>query len=120
VTPSVGAALALGSAYAAVGAAVAIVAAATRTLHLAVGQVLVAGVLVHLVLTSPAVGLPSTPRWRSRCSSVRRCRPRSGHWWSTGCPAGAPVLVGLVVAAGTIDAVVARTVTARPVAAMRS
>jgi branched-subunit amino acid ABC-type transport system permease component len=117
VTPSVGAALALGSAYAAVGAAVAIVAAATRTLHLAVGQVLVAGVLVHLVLTSPAVGLPVYAALALAVLLGAALSAALGPLVVDRLPAGAPVLVGLVVAAGILDAVVARTVTARPVAA---
>jgi branched-chain amino acid transport system permease protein len=117
VTPSLGAALALGSAYAAVGAAVAIVAAATRTLHLAVGQVLVAGVLVHLVLVSPVVGLPAPLALLLAVTVGAALSAALGPLVVDRLPSGAPVLVGLVVAAGVIDAVVARAVTARPVVA---
>lgn len=114
---SVGAALALGSAYAAVGAAVAVVAAATRTLHLAVGQVLVAGVLVHLVLVSPVVGLPVPVALLAAVAVGTALSASLGPLVLDRLPSGAPALVGLVVAAGVVDAVVARTVTARPVVA---
>lgn len=50
-------AVALGIVYGLVGAAVSIVASATRTLHLAVGPVLVAGVIAHRVLG--AFGIPA-------------------------------------------------------------
>jgi branched-chain amino acid transport system permease protein len=117
VTGSLGAALALGSAYAAVGAAVAIVAAATRTLHLAVGQVLVAGVLVQLVLTAPAIGVPALAALPVAIALGAALSAALGPLVLDRLPAGAPALVGLVVAAGLLDAVVARAVTARPVAA---
>jgi branched-chain amino acid transport system permease protein len=117
VNPSLGAALALGCAYAAVGSAVAIVAAATRTLHLAVGQVLVAGVLVHLVLVSPAVGLPLMVALLVAVGVGAVVSASLGPLVIDRLPSGAPVLVGLVVAAGVIDAVAARAVTARPVVA---
>jgi branched-subunit amino acid ABC-type transport system permease component len=58
VTAAIGTALASGTAYALIGAGVAVVATATRTLHLAVGQVLVAGVLAQLVLGSAASPVP--------------------------------------------------------------
>lgn len=117
MSPSIGAALALGCAYAAVGAAVAVVAAATRTLHLAVGQILVVGVLVHLVLVSPAVGL-ATPLALLLAVAVGALLSAGlGPLVVDRLPDGAPVLVGLVVAAGVIDAVAARAVTARPVVA---
>jgi branched-chain amino acid transport system permease protein len=117
MTASLGAALALGSAYAAVGAAVAIVAAATRTLHLAVGQVLVAGVLVHLVLVSPAVGMPAPIALLLAVTLGAALSAALGPLVLDRLPGGAPALVGLVVAAGVLDAVVARAVTARPVVA---
>lgn len=117
MSPSLGAALALGSAYAAVGAAVAIVAAATRTLHLAVGQVLVAGVLVHLVLVSPVVGLPVGPALLVAVAVGAVLSAALGPLVIDPLPSGAPTLVGLVVAAGLLDAVVARAITARPVVA---
>lgn len=117
MSPSVGAALALGSAYAAVGAAVAVVAAATRTLHLAVGQVLVAGVLVHLVLVSPVVGLPVPLALLVAVAVGVVLSAALGPLVLDRLPAGAPALVGLIVAAGVLDAAVARAVTARPVVA---
>lgn len=117
MTASLGAALALGSAYAAVGAAVAVVAAATRTLHLAVGQVLVAGVLVHLVLVSPLVGLAPLAALLIAVAVGALLSSALGPLVLDRLPAGAPTLVGLVVAAGVLDAAVARAVTARPVVA---
>jgi branched-chain amino acid transport system permease protein len=117
VSPSIGAAFALGSAYAAVGAAVAIVAAATRTLHLAVGQVLVAGVLIHLVLVSPIVGLPVGVALLAALAVGAVLSGALGPLVIDRLQPGAPTLVGLVVAAGLLDAVVARAITARPVVA---
>ncbi len=117
MTPSLGAALALGSAYAAVGAAVAVVAAATRTLHLAVGQILVAGVLVHLVLVSGVVGVPVVVALVVAVAVGAALSAALGPLVLDRLPSGAPVLVGLVVAAGVLDVAVARAVTARPVSA---
>lgn len=117
MTAGLGAALALGSAYAAVGAAVAVVAAATRTLHLAVGQVLVAGVLVHLVLVSPLVGLAPLAALLIAVAVGALLSSALGPLVLDRLPTGAPTLVGLVVAAGVLDAAVARAVTARPVVA---
>lgn len=57
--PVLGAAITSGIGYALVGVAVVAVARATRTLHLAVGAVLVLGVVAWLVLD--AVGVPSAP-----------------------------------------------------------
>lgn len=52
-------ALALGSVYALLGAAVALVSVATRTLHLAIGEVLVVGVVLQVVVAVEAVtGVP--------------------------------------------------------------
>lgn len=115
--PAVGAALALGSAYAAVGAAVAVVATATRTLHLAVGQVLVAGVLAHLVLASPAVGWPVGAALLVALLVGAALSASLGPLVVDRLPEGLPVLTGLVVAAGVLDTLLARGLTARPVAA---
>ena len=113
MSAAVGTALALGTAYALIGAGVAVVATAARTLHLAVGQVLVAGVLVHLVLSSALVGLPlvatvaialATGALLSAALEPLVLRPL---------PSGLGWLVGLVVAAGVLDAALARGVTAR-------
>jgi branched-chain amino acid transport system permease protein len=117
VTGAVGTAFALGSAYAAVGAAVAVVAVATRTLHLAVGQLLVAGVLVHLVLVSPAVGFPVVAALPIAIVTGAALSAALGPLVVDRLPDGAPVLIGIVVAAGVLDAAVARTITARPVVA---
>jgi branched-subunit amino acid ABC-type transport system permease component len=117
MTAAVAAALALGSAYAAVGAAVTLVTIATRTLHLAVGQVLVAGVLVHLVLVSPAVGLPVGAAAAVALTAGAALSALLGPVVLDRLPDGGAGLLGLVVAAGIIDAVVVRTVTARPVVA---
>ncbi len=114
---AIAAALALGSAYAAVGASVAIVAAATRTVHLAVGPILVTGVLVHLVLTSPAVGFTVPVALLIAVTVGVLLSAALGPLVLDRLPAGAPALIGLVVAAGVIDAVVARSLTARPVIA---
>lgn len=110
---AVGTALALGVVYALIGAGVGVVATATRTLHLAVGQVLVAGVLAQLVLGSDAVGLPTglvlaaTLAVGAVLSAVLeplvlRPLPDERTW-----------LVGLVIAAGVLDAGLAQGVTAR-------
>lgn len=113
MTAALGNAVALGIAYALVGAGVAVVATATRTLHLAVGQVLVAGVLVQLVAGSAALGWPVAATLvvalilgavLSAALEPLVLRPL---------PDGLAWLVGLVVAAGVLDAALARGVTAR-------
>lgn len=110
-------ALALASAYAATGAAVTLVTVATRTLHLAVGQVLVTGVLVHLILASPAVGLPLLAALVIAVAVGATVSAVLGPVVLDRLPGGAPALVGLVVAAGILDALLVRTLTARPVVA---
>lgn len=114
VTLSTG--LALGAVYALVGAAVATVAVATRTLHLAVGQLLVAGVLVQLVLgievvtgIGPVAAVVLAVAVGAGVSAllvplVLRRLPR-----------GLLVLVGLAVAGGVVEAVVARSLGTRTV-----
>jgi branched-chain amino acid transport system permease protein len=106
------AALALGATYAVVGAAVSVVAVATRTLHLAVGQVLVAGVLLSLVLGSPVVGLPTAVVVALAVLAGAVLSAALGPLVLDRLPDGLPWLLGLVVAAGTIDAVLARGLTA--------
>jgi branched-chain amino acid transport system permease protein len=103
--------LALGAAYAVVGAAVAVVAVATRTLHLAVGQVLVAGVLVALVLGSPALPVPTALALVAAVALGAVLSGLLGPLLLDRLPEGLPWLVGLVVAAGTIDAALARGLT---------
>jgi branched-chain amino acid transport system permease protein len=112
VTATVPAALALGATYAVVGAAVAVVAIATRTLHLAVGQVLVAGVLVSLVLGSPLAGVPGPLVLGLVALAGAVVSAALGPLVLDRLPPGLPWLLGLVVAAGTIDAVLARGLTA--------
>lgn len=120
----VAAAIAVGAAYGAVGASVAVVAVATRTLHLAVGQILVAGVLVHLLLTSPVVGVPAPLALLAALAvgallsaalgplvldRLTDARSEVGE--------GPLPLLGLVVAAGLLEVAVVRTVGARPLTA---
>jgi branched-subunit amino acid ABC-type transport system permease component len=112
VTAAIGAALALGLTYALVGAAVAIVAIATRTLHLAVGQVLVAGLLTALVVASPVLGIPRVAAVGAAVLLGAALSASLGPLVLDRLPLGLAGLLGLVVAAGTLDAVLARTVTA--------
>jgi branched-chain amino acid transport system permease protein len=114
VTGAVGAALpaglALGASYAVIGAAVAVVAVATRTLHLAVGQVLVAGVLVGLVLASPALAVPTALAVLAALAVGAMVSALLGPLVLDRLPPGLPWLLGLVIAAGVLDALLARTV----------
>lgn len=106
-------ALALGAAYALVGVAVSIVALATRTLHLAIGPILVVGVLVRLVLGSELVGVPDAlaialglfagAALSASLEPLVLGRLRSGLPW----------LVGLVVAAAAVETVGARWLATR-------
>lgn len=112
MTATLVAGLALGATYAVIGAAVAIVAVATRTLHLAVGQVLVAGVLVALVLGSAAVGVPPALAAALAMAAGAGLSAALGPLVLDRLPPGLLWLVGLAVAAGVIDAVLARAVTA--------
>jgi branched-chain amino acid transport system permease protein len=119
---AVPAALALGATYAVIGAAVAVVAVATRTLHLAVGQVLVAGVLVALLLGSPVTGLATLVVLVAAVLAGSVLSAGLGPLVLDRLPPGLPWLLSLVVAAGTIDAALARGVTAgtyRPLAVLR-
>jgi branched-subunit amino acid ABC-type transport system permease component len=102
----------LGATYAVIGAAVAVVAVATRTLHLAVGQVLVAGVLVALVLGSPVTGLPAAVVLAVAILAGAVLSAALGPLVLDRLPDGLPWLLGLVVVAGTVDAALARGVTA--------
>jgi branched-subunit amino acid ABC-type transport system permease component len=112
VTAAIGAALALGLTYALVGAAVAIVAIATRTLHLAVGQVLVAGLLTALVVASPVLGVARALAVGAAVLLGAALSASLGPLVLDRLPAGLAGLLGLVVAAGTLDALLARTLTA--------
>jgi branched-chain amino acid transport system permease protein len=112
MTATLGAALALGVIYALIGAAVAIVAVATRTLHLAVGQVLVAGVLVALVTGSDVLAVPRPAVVALAVATGAAASAALGPLVLDRLPSGLAWLLGLVVAAGTIDAALTRTVTA--------
>jgi branched-chain amino acid transport system permease protein len=113
VSAAVGTALASGVAYALIGAGVAVVATATRTLHLAVGQVLVAGVLVQLVLTSAVLGVPLVAAALLAVAVGALLSAALEPLVLARLPGGLPWLVGLVVAAGVLDAALARGITAR-------
>lgn len=112
MTTTFAAGIALGATYATVGSAVAIVAVATRTLHLAVGQVLVAGVLAALVLGSPLVGLALPVAAVVAIALGALLSALLGPVVLDRLPPGLTWLLGLAVAAGVIDVVLARTVTA--------
>ncbi len=112
MTATLGAGLALGATYAVIGAAVAIVAVATRTLHLAVGQVLVAGVLVALVVGSPVLGVPAIVAAGIGVAAGAGLSALLGPAVLDRLPSGLLWLLGLAVAAGVVDALLARTVTA--------
>jgi branched-chain amino acid transport system permease protein len=113
VTAGVGTALASGAAYALIGAGVAVVATATRTLHLAVGQVLVAGVLAQLVLGSAASPVPLAVAGLLAVATGAILSAALEPLVLARLPRGLPWLVGLVVAAGVLDAALARGITAR-------
>lgn len=112
MTTTLGPALALGVTYALIGAAVSVVAVTARTLHLAVGQVLVAGVLTALVLGSEAIGLSALIVVPAALLLGAALSAALGPLVLDRLPGGLTWLVGLVVAAATIEAVVARTITA--------
>jgi branched-chain amino acid transport system permease protein len=113
VSAAVGTALALGVVYALVGAGVAVVATAARTLHLAVGQVLVAGVLVQLVLSTGALGVPIAVTVAAALVAGAGLSAALEPLVLRPLPDGLPWLVGLIVVAGVLDAGLARGVTAR-------
>lgn len=108
-------ALALGVVYGLVGAAVATVATATRTLHLAVGPILVSGVLVRLVLGS--LGVPDVIAVTAAVALGALLSASLEPLVLRPLRTGLPHLVGLAVAAGVIEAGTARllgTRTLRP------
>jgi branched-chain amino acid transport system permease protein len=112
MTTTLGPALALGITYALIGAAVSVVAVTARTLHLAVGQVLVAGVLVALVLGSSAVGLPLVAVVPVALLVGAGVSALLGPLVLDRLPGGLTWLLGLAVAAAVLEAVLARSVTA--------
>lgn len=104
-------ALTLGVVYGLVGAAVATVATATRTLHLAVGPILVAGVLTALTLDAGGVAPPlavgaglAVGALVSAALEPLVLRPLRGTL---------PRLVGLAVAGAVVEVVTARTLGTR-------
>lgn len=110
------AALALGVAYGVVGVAVAIVAAATRTLHLAVGAVATAGLTVALLLgVTELTGIPAPVALLIGLAVGAAVSALLGPAVLARLPAGAMWLIGLVVAAAVIEAVLAQTAGGRTV-----
>ncbi len=113
----IAATLALGTAYALLGAAVSVVAIATRTLHLAIGQVVVAGALSTLILGSAAIGWPLPVALLVGMVLGAGLSALLGPLVLERLGPGLAGLLGLVVAAGTLDAVLVRSlgaVTLRP------
>lgn len=112
MTPLLSPALTLAVTYAVLGASVAVVLAATRRLHLALGQILVAGVLLAAVASSPSTGWPV---WSGPAVAVvlgALLSAALGPLLLDRSTDPLLVLVGLVVVAGTIDAALARGLTA--------
>lgn len=106
--------IALGVVYGLVGAAVATVASATRTLHLAVGAILVTGVVAREALVAAgapeALALPAALLLGGALSAALEplvLRPLRG---------ALPRLVGLAVAAAVIEGATARTFGSRTLA----
>lgn len=112
------AAVALGAVTALLGAAVAVVGLATRTLHLAVGEVLVVGVLLELVLAVDTVtGIPTGVAVLAAVALGAALSAALGPLVIDRLDDGLPRLVGLAVAAGVIQAAASRwlgTRTLRP------
>lgn len=127
-------ALTLGVAYALIGVAVTAVAVATRTLHLAIGSILVLGVLtrvgVEAVGAHPALAVAAALVVGATASAaleplvVRPLGPRGGGGPGSGGGAGGgPVatavivrwLVGLAVAAALLEVAIARWLVVRHV-----
>lgn len=113
MTAALGTALALGVVYALIGAGVAVVATAARTLHLAVGQLLVAGVLVQVVLGTGALRVPVAVTVTAALVAGAVLSAALEPLVLRPLPEGLGWLVGLVVVAGVLDAALARGVTAR-------
>lgn len=114
MTELVTSAVVLGSVYALLGAAVALVSVATRTLHLAIGEILVVGVLVQLITgTEVVTGIPPVLAVVAAVGVgallAALLEPLVLRWFTT------PVhrLVGLAVAAGLIQSLTVSTLGAR-------
>lgn len=111
-----GTALALGVAYAVIGAAVAVVVAATRSLFLAVGAVATAGLTVSLLLgVSEVTGVPGPVALLAGLGIGAALGAVLGPVVLARRPAGMAWPVGFVVAAGAIEALLLRTVGGRAV-----
>lgn len=104
-------ALALGVVHGLVGVAVSIVAAATRTLHLAIGPILVAGVLVQLTLV--AMGAPMLLAAAGGIAVGAGLSALLGPLVLRPLRDRLAVLVGLAVAAAIIEAALTRTLGTR-------
>lgn len=112
----VGTAVALGVAYGVVGVAVAVVAAATRSLFLAVGAVATAGLTGALLLGVTGVtGIPGPLALVVGLAAGAGMGAALGPAVLARRPAGVAWPVGFVVAAGAIEALVLRTVGGRAV-----
>ncbi len=111
----IGTGLALATAYAVVGVAVALVAAATRTLFLAVGAIATAGLTAALVLgVTDVTGVPGPVAFAVGVLGAAVLAGALGPFvLSRRSPVG--WLVGFVVAAGVVEALVARTFGARTI-----
>lgn len=112
MTPLLSAAVVLAVTYAVLGSAVTIVVAATRRLHLVLGHILVAGVLVAAVAGSPAFELPTWMVLLTALATGTLLSAVLGPLVLDRTRDPLLALVGLVVVAGSIDAVLARGLTA--------
>lgn len=111
-----GPALALGVAYGVIGVAVAMVAAATRSLFLAVGAIAAGGLTVALLLGVTALtGVPGPVALAAGLAVGAALGGAMGPAVLARRPVGVVWPVGFVVAAGTIEAAVLRTVGGRTV-----
>ncbi|MBW3662912.1 MAG: hypothetical protein KY469_07410 [Actinobacteria bacterium] len=107
-------ALALGAAYALVGVAVSTVALATRTLHLAVGPILVVGVLVRLLLgVTEVVGVPDVVAVLAGLTVGALLSALLEPLVLGRLRDGLPWLIGLVVAAAVLETAAARWLATR-------
>ena len=112
----VGTAVALGVAYGVIGVAVAVVAAATRSLFLAVGAVATAGLTSALLLgVTEVTGVPGPVALLTGVAVGAALGAALGPVVLARRPAGVTWLVGFVVAAGAIEALLLRTVGGRAV-----
>lgn len=104
-------AVALGVVYGLVGAAVATVATAARTLHLAIGPILVTGVVARLVLG--AVGVPAPAAIAVAVAVGALLSALLEPLVLRPLRRGLPQLVGLAVAAAVLEVATARTLGTR-------